>query len=286
MGAKYKQMDLEEVTCPVCGSGKASVWGYENGFTGMRCAPCKVVYVSPRPTDERITEANRLGQHQTEQGVLKVHYRRNAQVKKLYHELVRTAYAREIAAGQPIRWLDVGAGYGELVEVLRSILPRDSEIIGLEPMEAKVAYARARGLPVTGGSLADIGGPFDVISLMNVFSHVPNFRQFLTEILQHLASDGSLYIRTGNGGDLLRRSDYPDKLDFPDHLVFASRDALHYLLSEQGLAPNWEAAKRLDTVLGVCKSVAKRLIGRPVPIRLPYTSPFRDYFVRANRQPF
>ncbi|PEQ11623.1 hypothetical protein B2G71_15985 [Novosphingobium sp. PC22D] len=230
-----------------------------------------------------IDEATRLGQHRTDAGVLKVEYRPIPSSLKLYRGKIRAAFAERIDAGRPLSWLDIGAGYGELVAVAMDILPPGSSVLGVEPMEAKARAAQAHGLPVRACTLDSLEGSFDVISLMNVFSHLPDFRSFLGDLARLLKPDGSLFLRTGNGGDLSRRADYPDKLDLPDHLVFAGRSSLRRILEEQGLTVTWEDTERLDTVRGAAKLMVKKALGKPVPFLLPYTSPFRDCFVRADR---
>jgi 2-polyprenyl-3-methyl-5-hydroxy-6-metoxy-1,4-benzoquinol methylase len=105
---------------------------------------------------------------------LRVVFKRGRRKALRYATTVRTMFPDVVGASRPVRWLDVGAGFGELVEVLQEMLPAGSQVMGIEPMAPKVAEAQARGLPVYQADLAQTGGGSDVISLVNVFSHVPD----------------------------------------------------------------------------------------------------------------
>lgn len=67
------KLALEIVHCPLCASSDSRAWGEENGFTGVKCLECGLVYVSPRPTSESIDEATKLGVHQVTRARLRSH---------------------------------------------------------------------------------------------------------------------------------------------------------------------------------------------------------------------
>lgn len=273
---------LETVSCPLCHETRSSRWGTENGYQAVKCAGCGLVYVNPRPRLAQITEANKIGEHATEGGTLDVVFRRSPRKLRHYSRVVRRMFAGEIAAGAPLSWLDVGAGFGELVEVLRGVLPAGSRVEGIEPMEAKAAHARGRGIPVRAATLAQVKERYDVVSLINVFSHLPDFDAFMEEIRGVLKPGGTLFLETGNGGDLPDRSAYPDVLYLPDHLVFAGVGHMHAFLERNGLAVSAVHQQRLDTPAWVARNLVKRLLGRHARVGLPHRSPFRTVFIKAR----
>lgn len=275
------KLALEIVDCPLCASSANRAWGEENGFTGVKCLECGLVYVSPRPTSASIDEATKLGVHQVDKGTLEVTYKPHSSVAAIYRAQISSAFAEEIKNNKPLRWLDIGAGYGEFVKELQHLLPAGSGVHGVEPMEAKRKHAEKLGIYLL-ESLPTEKDSFDVISILNVFSHIPDFRAFLAEIVSHLRPGGSLFIRTGNGGDLDHRRDYPDKLDFPDHLAFAGRTHLERYLAEQNMFVCWFDERRIDTVFSAAKAVVKKVIGRKTQLFIPYTVPFRDIWLRAD----
>jgi 2-polyprenyl-3-methyl-5-hydroxy-6-metoxy-1,4-benzoquinol methylase len=192
-------------------------------------------------------------------------------------------FAAEIERGKPLSWLDVGAGYGEFVEAVLSTLPRGSHICGIEPMSPKMESARARGLPVVDTPLSQVQGRFDVISLINVFSHIPDFSAFLREVAAHSEPEGILFLETGNGGDI-ERSQYPGELYLPDHLVFAGPKHIDAFLQKEGFGIVMLHEQRIDTAASVAKHVVKGLLkGRP-ELAVPYSSPFRTVFFKARRK--
>jgi 2-polyprenyl-3-methyl-5-hydroxy-6-metoxy-1,4-benzoquinol methylase len=191
-------------------------------------------------------------------------------------------FEKEIAAQQPISWLDVGAGYGEFVEAVKGLFPESSRVVGIEPMEPKARAAQARGLAVSTTSLNDVEGPFDVISLINVFSHLPDFNSFGQQLAAKLSPNGVMFIETGNGGDLERRDDFPDVLYLPDHLVFAGVKQMTRMLNQVGFQVEKVEQQRVDSLVFTAKAMIKSaLAGRP-RVALPYTSPFRTVFYVAR----
>src|SRR5215218_8889457 len=238
---------LDAIACPLCRETRSAPWGAENGYQAVKCAGCGLVYVNPRPRLAEITEANKIGEHATEGGTLDVVFRRNPRKLRRYGRVLRAMFRDEIAAGAPVSWLDVGAGFGELVEVLQGLLPGGSRVEGIEPMRQKAAHARQRGLPVTAATLSEARGPYDVVSLINVFSHIPDFDAFLGEILGVLRPGGTVFIETGNGGDLADSGAYPDVLYLPDHLVFAGIGHMRAFLERNGLQVAAVRQRRIDT---------------------------------------
>lgn len=273
---------LETVVCPLCRAAGSTPWGAESGYQAVKCTGCGLVYVNPRPALEQITEANKIGEHATAGGTLDVVFRRSPRKLRRYRGMLRRMFAAELARGAPVSWLDVGAGFGELVEVLMEVLPPGSRVEGIEPMRDKVVQARARGLPVSAATLPEVRERYDVVSLINVFSHLPNFDAFLGELRQVMRPGGTLLIETGNGGDLPSAAAYPDVLYLPDHLVFAGTEHMRAFLERNGFRITAVERERIDTVPWVARNVVKRLLGRHVRVGLPHASRFRTLFIRAR----
>jgi SAM-dependent methyltransferase len=184
--------------------------------------------------------------------------------------------------GEPISWLDVGAGYGEVVEALLALAPSGSEIIGVEPMEPKASRAREAGLPIRHAYIGDIEGTFGFASMINVFSHIPDFHQALREVRERLSPGAQLFVETGNAGDLSGAYEVPGELDLPDHLVFAGEGTMTRFLEEGGFTVIEIRRERRDTTTHVLKNLVKRALGRPVALRFPYSSPYRSLLIRAE----
>ena len=270
------QARLETIDCPCCGSDGHNHWASENGYSAVKCTGCGTVYVRDRPRSEDISAAARDGVHPTDDGMLDQRLHRQGWKVPFYAGIIRRFFEGE----KGLRWLDVGAGNGEFVEAVQRALP-DCEALGIDPMEAKVARAQRRGVPVTAQTLEQVDGSYDVISIINVFSHIPDFQHFGGLIRARLKPGGSLFIETGNGGDLPSRADYPGELLLPDHLVFSGVEQMKATLARLGFGRVEHWSRRTDHPLWAAKQMVKgALKGRP-RIHVPWTRSFRTVFYRA-----
>jgi 2-polyprenyl-3-methyl-5-hydroxy-6-metoxy-1,4-benzoquinol methylase len=252
----------------------------ESGFTLNKCCDCGLLYVSPRPDPETISEANKVGVHATESGALNVTAKRVPSKVGYYAGIIGEMFAEE--TGRGIRWLDVGAGYGEFVEAVSKALPQ-AEVAGIEPMLPKVDVAKARGLPVDARSLDDVGSGYDVISLINVFSHIPDFKDFGAQLSAKLNPGGILFLETGNVPELDRPQQYPDIFYLPDHLVFAGVSQMRDILDAIGAKLIAHRRLPIDGPAWCAKQFVKGLLKGKVNVMIPGRSPFRTVFYKAAK---
>lgn len=267
---------LIEIDCPLCGSHRTEPWAEERNFKTVRCGQCRLLYVSPRPQDDAIDAAVRMGVHSD--GLNVIGRRIRSKVGRA-RRLVSPMFAD--FRGRPISWMDVGAGFGEVVEAVKKTWP-EAEAFGLEPMEAKAVDATRRGVDVRNEYLESGRYEVDVISVIDVFSHIPDFRAFLQTVKANLKPRGSLLVVTGNLADLSRREEFPGILGLPDHLVFAGENQIKRYLKEAGFVVHSVQRRRFDTIGQSLKIVVKKLAGRPVHLALPYASRYRSLAIRAD----
>jgi 2-polyprenyl-3-methyl-5-hydroxy-6-metoxy-1,4-benzoquinol methylase/Zn ribbon nucleic-acid-binding protein len=276
-------MLLENVSCPLCESQDSRLWAEENGFRAVRCSGCDLIFVNPRPQLQSISEANRIGQHRTLDGSLDVVFRRSTRKIRHYRQTLSKLVVDEFKHGRPVKWLDVGAGFGEVLEAILPLLPEGSEAQGIEPMAPKASAAQKRGLPVSTRLLSEVQETYDVVSLINVFSHIPDFRSFLADLKAVLKPGGILIIETGNAGDLQKLSEYPDRLFLPDHLVFAGVEHMRRFLRDGSFEIEEVIMQRRDSISYAAKNAVKRALGNlDAPLVAPYRSPFRTVFFKSR----
>ena len=280
-----RTVPVEVVGCPCCGATEYSPWAEEAGFFAVRCGSCALIYVNPRPTLSAIDAAVRSGVHNLGAGELNVIARRSARKVARYRKLLANLFDDVWRAGRAISWLDVGAGYGEVVEAVAALAPMGSRVEGLEPMVLKAANARARGLAVTEDYLRPGRERVDFVSLVDVFSHIPDFRQFLVDVRGVLRQGGEVFVETGNLADLESRDEMPGELGLPDHLVFAGESQLHAYLERAGFAVVRVERIRIDGATNLAKNLVKKVLGRPVALAMPYASSYRQLLVRARLGP-
>ena len=273
---------LEIIACPYCGGAESVVWAQELGFRVVRCRSCALIYVNPRPPLASIADAVQTGTHGEEAQGLRVVSRRVGRKVRYYRSLLATVFADVWAEGRAISWLDVGSGYGEVLEAVARLAPEGSRVEGLEPMRPKADAARRRGLTVVEDYLRSSHPKVRFISFVDVFSHIPDFRSFLGDVRAVLEPGGEVFMVTGNLAELERREEFPGELGVPDHLVFAGESHLRGFLQEAGFEVVGVTRARIDGVPYCAKSLVKKLLGRPEYLRLPYTSRYRQLMVRAR----
>jgi SAM-dependent methyltransferase len=273
--------DTEEVACYFCGGSRATVWGREAGYRALKCTNCGLVYVSPRPARASIDEAARTGEHATDMGALTTTGRYWRSRVRARERVIKAMFADRLDH-EHLRWLDVGAGFGELVEAVTRAFPTP-DVVGLEPNRAKRSAALKRGVSLEDRQLADFGSRrFDVVSLLNVWSHLPDPAEFLREVRPLLADSGRLFVETGNGAELPTADAYPDALLLPDHLSFAGERHVVGILERTGFRVEAVKRRRADTPAFALIRLARLMLGKPSRVVIPYRSTFRMIYVRAR----
>lgn len=276
------ERQLERIPCPCCGETDASVWATERGFNLVRCADCRLLYVNPRPPMGDIDEGVRLGEHRIDGEKVDVRARRIPRKVAMYNRMFERLFSDRVRAGESILWVDYGAGYGEIIEAVRNVMPAGSKTVGVEPMVYKAESSRSRGLDVRGGYPEPNQFQADVISMVNIFSHIPDFSDLLGTAAANLKPSGELFIETGNLADLDRRNQFPGILDLPDHLVFSGESQMARFLDQTGFQIVEIERHRVDGPVSFVKDVVKALLGRPVILRAPYSSAYRQLMIRAR----
>lgn len=275
--------NLESINCPFCKLTSGSVWAKENGFNAIKCSNCSFIYVNPRPKRSIIKQSVEEGIHSyLANPRSKVNRRIKAKIS-IYKKIFKTFLPDIWRKKTPIGWLDVGAGFGEIIQAVAALAPANSCIEGIEPMKPKVAVASKFKLNINEGYIEQVNKKLDFISFINVFSHLDDIDDFLKKCNDHLTDSGELIIETGNMADLGSATNAPGELDLPDHLMFAGEKHINGFLERNDFKVADHISYRRDTILNFVKSIIKRLMGRPVNISIPYTSKYRTIIYRAKK---
>jgi 2-polyprenyl-3-methyl-5-hydroxy-6-metoxy-1,4-benzoquinol methylase len=182
--------------CDCCGADDWHPLFEEHGFTLGWCGRCHLHYVDRVPPIEaRMTEMEE-GHFADDAAIVDAdRHRKGEQVREAhfagYVELVR----RTVTAG---RWLDIGCGAGALLHLAQQA---GFEVEGIElTPDRRAAAAAATGATIHGTPVEALGLPgasFDVISLINVFSHLVSPTATLVELKRLLRPGGVVLIATG-----------------------------------------------------------------------------------------
>jgi 2-polyprenyl-3-methyl-5-hydroxy-6-metoxy-1,4-benzoquinol methylase len=225
---------VQEVSCPVCGSGAHAPLFEKQGFTFVRCGDCSLVFVNP----------------QLKESVLLDEYR-SARTNDLWFEVLtserqqgldREKFTNVLDSLEPYRThgrvVDVGCSLGLFLDLARA---RGWDGIGLELAPRALAHARdSYGLEVLDKPLADAAfeaESFDVVTLLSVLEHASRPLDLLLECARVLRPGGALYVIVPNVESLACRVLHARARTFDgrNHLVYFSPTTLGDALARAGL---------------------------------------------------
>lgn len=153
--------------------------------------------------------------------------------------------------------LDVGCFAGDMLAPLTGL-----RRYGVEPNKAAADIARARGVEILAGSVAEarqLGMVFDVVTACDVIEHVPDPSGFVDELWSLVGPSGSLLLSTGTPDSALwrllgARFWY---CYFPEHISFISRRWMERYAVARGV-PRLEHSR--FNYLGTRQLPARRLL--------------------------
>jgi len=222
---------MVSIACYNCHSSYSTLYATENGCNLVKCGGCGLLYVNPRLSDDEIDDGVKMGVHRGDNTLNSTGRYMGTKVA-LYRKILPDIYGNALAS-RKATWLDVGCGHGELLVTLRELCGDNVEALGIEPNRQKITAARLRGLNVGYFNLASHDKRYDTISLLNVYSHLPNPREFLHLVKQRLTPRGELLLETGDTANL-PADQHPRPFLLPDHLSFTSAEILSNILNDVG----------------------------------------------------
>lgn len=176
--------------CPLCQCQRSTDHMPFTDIPVVRCADCGFLYSRRIFTDEAQTAyyAESFGGPRQQMG-----QRVNATVNAALLD-------RLINWTPGMRVLDVGAGYGFLLQALKD--RHRADCVGVEPSRQEAAFAQYRlGVNVIPAMLSEAGLPrahYDVVASFEVIEHVTNPIAFLCELLEYVRPGGLLLVMTDN----------------------------------------------------------------------------------------
>lgn len=217
-----------EVVCYNCVSKEHVFYYEENSFTLVKCVSCGLLFVNNRPGDTEISQAHKQGKHKGLQALeVTGEFDTNRRYDLVLNDLYKDGF------GNIKTWLDVGCGHGEFIEAVTEYGDGKLNVVGSEPNVHKQDSARKRGLNVNYFDLETHDTKYDVISLLNVYSHLPDPPAFLLMLKNLLNPNGELILQTGDTANLSAKMHYKP-FSLPDHLSFVSEDILVSILERIG----------------------------------------------------
>ena len=212
--------------CYNCRSEQCTFYAEENGYELVKCRGCGLLYVKQRPDDLEIKQSHKQGRHS---GLYQLNVTGVFNQEKVtgYTNILEDMYGGDF--GNKTTWLDVGCGHGEFMVALQQYSKGELVVKGTEPNIHKQESARKRYLNVGYFDLDEHVDKYDAISLLNVYSHIPNPPSFLASLKKNLHPGGELILETGDTANL-SADDHYRPFFLPDHLSFASESIVTDIL--------------------------------------------------------
>jgi 2-polyprenyl-3-methyl-5-hydroxy-6-metoxy-1,4-benzoquinol methylase len=224
------------MTCHVCASGDTALFCKKNNFDIFRCHECGLLFVYPLPvsTTEIYAKDYFEGAHD---GFGYVDYDADKEPMIPTFEKYLRLIRDKVGGGGTL--LDVGAATGFFVGMAKRA---GFTSRGVELSAHAAERARQKGLDVQTGTLADVSGTFDCITMLDVIEHVPDPRAELARAASLLKVGGLLIINTPDVGSLFARllGKRWHLIVPPEHLYYFSRATMRRLLSEVGFEVEME----------------------------------------------
>ena len=235
-----KRAEFVEVPCGFCADPRHTIVFEKEGFPYSRCLGCGSLFASPRPTIALLREYM-----DTSEAVAfwsSHFYRETAAARREQMFRPRAAIAREAAAehlgDQPIRFADVGAGYGLFLAELRDVAPSWT-LTAIEPDARLAEVCRAQGFATVERWVEDIPDrelDLDFVSAFEVLEHVYDPIAFLSACRRLLRPGGYALVTTLtiSGFDLQILGKRSRSISPPQHLNFPSVSAIPALAAHAG----------------------------------------------------
>jgi SAM-dependent methyltransferase len=222
--------DLKVAVCPLCSSQSGLPLFTQSAYTLMHCEECDLSFIHPYPKDAKQHHETVAEYDYAEMEVVRCTTQYNNE--RLFYQRYFDLIDEVCRDAQSV--LDVGCGCGHLLE--RLAMHPQLLRAGIELNRERAAYAKKKArCEILQTPIEELEGErrFDVISLINVISHVPNISNFFDRLRRLLAERGRVIIKTGEVGRDVKRSAIFD-WEFPDHLQFLGWRTMDYICAKSG----------------------------------------------------
>jgi SAM-dependent methyltransferase len=268
------QIHLETVPCNACGStdgerfweGRDRLHHTPGEFLSVRCRICGLVYMSPRPILEDMSNfyPDSYSQHQPKPQGARVKPFWNRVHHQMWKQSINQLYVLPSSGGT---LLEIGCGSGSF---LAEAQKAGWEVTGIEISRRATEHARAQNLNVYCGTpdTVELSGTFDLIRLSYVLEHVHDPLKTLQTVQSLLKPQGCAHVAIPNVGSIVARlfGTYWYDFDIPRHLYWYTPSSFR-LLCEQADLNIVEAIGEVNTYV-FWASVNYWLLDRGVQSRI------------------
>ncbi len=215
--------------CPLCRDSNHKPCFSVQSYKLVICDNCGLFFITPYPAmDDVHSTVSRCRYDNLEIIDPDRHYRNSI----LNYDTLFSLIAPEIDGAAS--FLDVGCGTGHLLE----LAGRDTRLhrAGVELNSGRAEYARKKTrceIFQTPIEQLNSGRQYDVITMINVLSHIPDFEKLFGSLKRLLTPDGKLILKAGEHSPKATRRTLPD-WGIPDHLHFLGLNTIEYIADKYG----------------------------------------------------
>jgi len=247
---------VRTISCNLCGGRRYRKFLTATDYSFVKCSGCGLVYQNPQPVFDDL-------KYRYGQGYFEYELRNEENFFRLMKLGLQDIRFFELTEGLERQglFLDIGCATGMLLAFLRD---RGWGVRGVELCRESAEYGiNGRKLDIFIGTLEEAAFPsahFPVIHFSHLIEHVPDPRDFLSEVNRILWPGGYAVIVTPNISGLqarLFRERWRSAI--ADHLTLFSRRTLHRMLIQSG----FEILKTV-TWGGLAKGTVPVSVKRPV----------------------
>jgi SAM-dependent methyltransferase len=230
------------IPCVACGSTENQVFQFhKHGFDYQLCSTCHSLYLSPRPDkaafDQFYVDSPSSNYWANVFFPTVAEPRRDLLFAPKAKQILELCEQRNVTLDT---YIDVGAGYGILLEEFRKLSPK-TKIMAVEPGAELAKTCREKGLEVLEATAEDAhewNDKADLVTCFEVLEHAHCPLTFL-ESLKNLAKDGGQVLITTltcDGFDIQCLWENSKSVSPPHHINFLSVAGLKELMERAGLS--------------------------------------------------
>jgi SAM-dependent methyltransferase len=253
------------VPCNLCGSTDVEEVRSKDRHGGrlrsVICRRCGLVWTDPRLTPEEVRAFYAREYRVEYKGAYEPRARQQYRNSKTAQERLRRLQPL-IEPG--LRVLDVGAGSGEVVALLRQA---GCDASGIEPNEPYARYAeQTRGLPVSCGFYQDAPvspASLDLVTMFHTVEHLENPLEAMEKAAEWLRPEGALVIEVPNVEAVCQQ---PHQQFHRGHLYHFNLATLGALAARAGFAVMDRYTSPDGGNIAIVARKRERAGGRPTPL--------------------
>ena len=220
---------MNNTECPLCGGQENKKCFSERRHDFLSCSNCGLFFIDPYGADahEKVPEYN-----YDDLQIIKPE-KFHISSTNYYKRLLLSRIKEECANAKSI--LDVGCGTGALLALLKNERP-DMRRVGVELNTERFEFAKKSAeceiyqIPLEKFSY---DSKFDVITMINVLSHIPSFDSLFDSIHNLLSADGKFILKVGEMEADVEKNAIFD-WGIPDHLHFLGIHTMDYICEKYG----------------------------------------------------